>query len=153
MIIDHIANRHLCQPLSALIQRGLTFLQETDFTTLAPGRHDIEGDKLFAMVQDYQSKPLEEGVWEAHRRFIDIQYIVSGEERIGYTCLDNLTASQDYDQEKDCQFFTGTGDTLSAFCGTFLIFFPTDAHMPGLQIQGPTPVRKVVVKVLYEGAQ
>jgi len=98
------------------------------------------------------TKELHQGRWEAHRRYIDIQYLVSGIERIGYTPVANLALTTPYDEDKDVAFYQGHGDILTLEPGMFAVFFPHDAHMPMLCEAGGSPkqVRKIVVKIPVE---
>jgi YhcH/YjgK/YiaL family protein len=98
------------------------------------------------MSQEYNSKLPEQGKWEAHRRYIDLQYITVGTERIGYAHLSRL-AQGDYNLEKDFLALTGTGDFVTLSAGDFMLLFPEDAHMPGMAVDAPIPVKKVVVKI------
>ena len=114
---------------------------------LAAGRHAIDEDRIFALVQDYETKPREAGRWEAHRRYCDVQFVASGVEFIGVAPLDGMRVVEAYDEAKDVAFFEGEGDLVTLRAGSFAIFWPHDAHMPGVAAGGPTAVRKVVVKV------
>jgi YhcH/YjgK/YiaL family protein len=102
------------------------------------------------MVQRYRTKPVTDAVWEAHRRYIDIQYVAEGNERIGYAHLDDeLPVRKVYDAEKDYALYEANGDFLAVTAGSFAIFAPHDIHAPGLAINGPeslSDVCKVVVK-------
>ncbi|MCE5315422.1 MAG: YhcH/YjgK/YiaL family protein [Armatimonadota bacterium] len=146
MIIDNIKNASRYYALGQGIESGLRFLQDQDTASLALGRYEIDGDNCFAMVQEYQTKPEENGVWEAHKRYIDIQYVASGVENIGYTNIDNLTVSRDYDETADVMFLRGCGDLIELKAGSFAILAPQDAHMPQIAVQKPALVKKVVVK-------
>ncbi len=148
MIIDTLKNASLYYPFAPRIAAGLKYLEKTDFSRLEPGKYEIDGTKLFALVQRYESKPRENGKWEAHRKYIDIQYIAQGIEGMGYANIDGLTVTQPYSDKDDCLLFEGKGDILTAAAGTFILFAPQDAHMPGLALTTPQPVTKVVVKVL-----
>ena len=147
MLIDHIRNAEAYACLQPGLAQALAFLASAPLATLAPGRHAIAGDRVFALVQDYLTKLPDAGVWEAHHRYIDVQYVVSGAERLGYAPLDRLMVTQPYDEAKDVELLAGEGDHVTAAAGTFVVFFPHDAHMPGLALGEPSPVRKVVVKV------
>ncbi len=147
MIIDSIKNAALYKGTGARIQMALEYLAKTDFEPLAPGRYDIDGGNVYALVQHYRTKPRETGLWEAHRRYIDVQYVAAGIESMGYAPIGNLTVTQPYSSEKDCELFSGAGDFVTVRAGTFAIFFPGDGHMPCLAAAAPAPVRKVVVKV------
>lgn len=125
------------------------FLCETDLNTLPIGRTEIDGDHLYALVQEYSTRPLEEGKWEAHRRYADVQYVQHGQERMGFANLAVMTADE-YLPEKDFLSLSGEGNFVNVFAGAFVVFFPQDAHMPCLCVKTPQPVRKVVLKLLLE---
>lgn len=148
MIIDVLENAQLYAGLHSRIELGLSFLKSNNFSEMEPGKYEIDGKNVFALVQAYQTKPKDAGVWESHRRYIDIQYVAEGMERIGYANLKTLTPSQPYDKENDFELFKGHGDFLTVNAGTFAIFAPQDAHMPCIAIQEPLQVKKVVIKVL-----
>lgn len=150
MIIDHIERAPLYNGIGARIRAALEYLAKTDFSGMKDGRHDIDGDKVFALVQRYETKPRNQGKWETHRRYIDVQYVASGAEVMGYAPAGGLTVIQPYSGERDCTFYTGAGDFVTACAGTFIVFFPEDAHMPCLACETPVPVVKVVVKVAVE---
>lgn len=125
---------------------GLKFLQEGNVLSLEPSRIELDGDKVFAMIQHYDTKPKEQGVWEAHRKYIDIQYVAEGQELMGYANLGHLQAGE-YDAEKDFVLLQGEGSYVLMKPGTFVILGPQDAHIPQVAVDAPQPVKKVVVKV------
>ncbi len=147
MIIDSIRNKALYSGLGGGISKALDYLAGKEFAAMAPGRYELEGDRLFALVQRYETKPREKGVWEAHRRYIDVQFVASGVESMGYAPIGSLTVTQPYAADNDCVLLAGTGDFVTAAAGTFVVFFPEDAHMPCLACGAPPAVCKVVVKV------
>ena len=146
MIIDRLENAGTYTGLDSGIASALNFLKTTDLEKAGEGRHDIDGDAVYALVMDYTTKPASEGVWETHRRYIDVQYVVSGVERMGYASLDALAAGP-YNKEEDYLFLKGSGDFVLMPAGTFIILWPQDAHIPGTSVDQPSPVRKVVIKV------
>jgi YhcH/YjgK/YiaL family protein len=149
MIIDHINNAEFYYGLGARIESGLRFLKTADLEHLPPGRNDIKGKELFAMVSEYETKaPAADSLWEAHRRYLDIQYVVSGLEAIGYQYIANMEITKPYDETGDALFLRGSGSRLVIGEGCFAIFWPQDAHQPCLSAHGPQAVRKIVVKVL-----
>jgi len=150
MIIDHIKNASTYQGLTGGIRKALDYLAQTDFSALAPGRYEIEGDRVYALVQHYNTRLREKGLWEAHRRYIDVQFVSSGIESMGYAPLETMTVTQPYAADKDCVLFSGNGDFVTATSGTFVIFFPQDVHMPCLACGAPQPMLKVVVKVAVD---
>ncbi len=147
MIVDQLKNAPLYRGLSPNIAKALDYLAAHDFSAIAPGRYDIDGDAVFALVQRYDTKPRDQGVWEAHRRYIDVQYLAAGTETLGYAPIDALAEAQPYRDEKDVLLLAGEGDFVTGGPGTFCIFFPHDAHMPCLAHGEPAAVLKVVVKV------
>lgn len=150
MIVDKIENAYLYYGINSSIKKALEFLMNNDCTKLEPGRHEIDGDKVYANVSRYESKPREKGVWEAHRRYIDIQYVAEGTELIGYANLKELKVTKEYDKEGDYLLLEGNGGFITASKGTFLILWPEDAHMPGIAKNEPANIVKVVVKVKAE---
>ena len=147
MIVDKLENASMYAGCCEKLAGAFRWLCETDLTAIDTGRHDIDGDNVFALVQDYETKPLSQGFLEAHRKYTDIQYIVSGVERIGYANIDDVT-SEPYDQEKDFLKLTGPADMITMNAGMFAVFCPQDAHMPGIAVEESSAVRKVVVKVI-----
>jgi biofilm protein TabA len=147
MVTDRLANVALYRALGPRIAAALDYVTSTDFTKMPDGRHDIDGDHLFALVQRYPSKPLTEGRWEAHRKYIDLQLVVSGTEQIGYVSIDQLTA-EPYDAERDLTWLSGTaGQWITLPAGHFMLLWPGDAHMPQIQVGSASDVLKVVVKI------
>lgn len=147
MVVDLLTNSSLYTGLGERIARGLAWAQEQPLAELAPGRHDIDGQRVFALVSDYDTKPAAEGRWEAHKKYLDLQCLVSGRELIGYTPLASLVGGQ-YIPEKDIVWLTGHGSFITMEPGRFMLLWPGDGHMPGIAVDGPEPVRKVVVKIL-----
>ena len=147
MIVDRLANATFYFAIHPLLERGFRFLLETDLTALPPGKHEIEGDRLFALVQEYETIPAEQGRWERHRSYADIQYMESGSERMGYTNVEGLSEIEAY-PEKDLWFLDAgaAGDAVLVPEGSFAVFLPHDAHRPMLAAESPARVRKIVVK-------
>ena len=150
MVIDNLKNAPHYRCLGPGIAAALRFIAGADAAQLELGRHDIRGDEVYALVQEYETKLQDTAVWEAHRKYIDVQYIASGVERMGYANLDTMKGMEitsEYDPAKDVVKFRGQGDFFLAEAGTFAIFWPQDAHMPSIAVSQPAKVRKVVVKV------
>jgi len=147
MIQDRLDHLELYTSLSPRLTVGLRALRFDDLAGRADGRYPIEGEDIFAIVQRYTTKPLDAGKWEAHRKYIDIQYIAAGVERMGRADLDRLAVVEPYAEDRDVLFLAGTGDLLTVRAGEFVIFHPHDAHMPGLAAGAPAAVTKIVIKV------
>jgi biofilm protein TabA len=147
MVLDRLDNAADYKALYPRLRQAFEFLRSADLAGLPLGRHDVAGNDVFALVQEYRTKPDREGFWEAHRKYIDVQYVIAGAERMGYANLATLAVRQAYDAEKDLLILEGSGDFFTVGAGMFAIFAPDDAHMPCLAVGEPAPVRKVVVKV------
>jgi len=130
-------------------QKAFKFLKTNDLSILELKRYDIDGDNLFATVSEYLSKNEETTRFEAHRKYIDIQYVISGKEIMNTAPL--TTAKEvvtPYDATKDIEFMTVDKiNKLNATPSNFFIFFPVDAHRPGLKDGVNSNVRKIVIKV------
>ena len=148
MIIDQLKNISYYKKLSDGFNAAFAFIEETDLNSLSTGKYVIKDDRVFAIVSEYETRDPKEIDWETHKKYIDIQILINGEERIGYTWLDNLTLEKDYNTEKDIMFFRGNGEYITLKKGFFTIFFPHDAHKPGLNTDKKMNVKKLVIKVL-----
>lgn len=148
MILDLLSQHAPYTSIHPGFAAGFEFLRRPDLATLAAGRYAIDGERIYAIVQDYETKPWGEGFLEVHRRYTDIQYIVSGEEFIGYAPLEKQPVKERYDEATDIAFLYGPSDPTLMRSGMFAIFFPHDAHMPARTTSVPSAVRKVVVKTL-----
>jgi len=113
------------------------------------GRHEIDGELLFALVQSYTTTPAPERKLEHHRRYADVQFLFAGEEIIEHAPLEGLKVDTPYGAEKDFGLLRDPARRSAVIlrAGEFGIYFPEDAHKPGCSIHAPAPVRKVVVKV------
>jgi YhcH/YjgK/YiaL family protein len=149
MIFDSLEHHARYMNLNKNFAAAFKFLHENDMTSLSVGRMDLDGNNLYVVVQESMTRPLEQGQWEAHRNYIDIHYIASGEERMGFANVSTLQVGE-YLPERDFQALSGSGNYVDVFRGSFTIFFPEDGHMPGLSIDVPKMVKKVVLKVKTE---
>ncbi|MBE7031011.1 MAG: DUF386 domain-containing protein [Ruminococcaceae bacterium] len=111
------------------------------------GTYELDGRQVYAIVSTGETKIPDAPRYEFHRRYIDLQYILDGEEEVGYIHITDCTEAEPYNEKKDCQFMHGNGTTATLRTGNFYICHPFDGHMP-MRHSKPAPVRKVVVKVL-----
>ena len=135
------------------ISIGLALLNEDSVCNGAPGKYEVDGENLFYIVDEYETKPVQEGRLEIHRKYLDIQYIVSGEECIGFAPLEGLTEESPYDGKRDLAFYEyePTMSRLFMKQGMFVIFWPNEPHMPCRRIGSTSEkVKKIVVKVRME---
>ncbi len=148
MIIDTIQNAAYYFGVHERIAAGLRWLQTQNLPNLATGRYELDGKNLFVLVSEYQTKPRDQGKWEAHRRYFDIQYLIAGLESIGYAPLEACRLGP-YEEDKDFQRIEeAPGNFLTLRPQSFMVLAPQDAHMPGLALDSPRLVKKAVVKVL-----
>jgi biofilm protein TabA len=146
--IQNLAQDRLYLPKA--IQKGLDYINNANFSKIETGRYEIQGSDIYALVQDYQTAPKQEKRPEAHRRYIDIQYIVEGTEVMGYG-LENAVnpVAEDRLAEKDVINLSSVKDEMDLILtpGMYAVLFPSDVHRPGCQYGAGGPVKKVVVKV------
>jgi YhcH/YjgK/YiaL family protein len=147
MIIDKIENAYLYAPINPLLAEGLKFIAENNFNQIEPGKFFLKDDLLYAMVSEYETKPAEQCKPETHKKYTDIQFIVSGEEKIGFITYAGQEPSEAYNAEKDVMFFDLETTRFTLKAGYFAIFFPDDIHQPCVMVDAPAKVKKVVVKV------
>jgi YhcH/YjgK/YiaL family protein len=130
-------------------EKAFTFLKNSDFPKLESKRYDIDGDNLYATISEYKTKDPETTNFEAHRKYIDIQYVISGEEVMNVVPLSTVKqVITPYDGSKDIEFITVSKIVNhKASPSNFFIFFPDDAHRPGIKVDASLPVKKVVIKL------
>ena len=146
MIADKFENIETYTGISKALAVGLNLLKEVDFTSVPDGKYFADSEGVFYMVQSYETKE-QNDTPEAHRKYIDIQYIVSGKEAIGYGNLGDMTEEVSANPEGDIWFYHGPLSYVTLESGCFGIFFPQDAHAPAVAVGGCAPAKKVVVKV------
>jgi biofilm protein TabA len=159
VILDALINRATYCGLGERVRCALDFLASPKAAALEPAssngestRFDIRGDDVFALVQRYRTKLPADTFWEAHRKYIDVQCLVESAEMMGWLPLSATRIVRPYDDAKDfvkvapCR--SDGANQVQVSAGMFAIFYPNDAHMPGLAMNGlSAPVKKIVVKV------
>lgn len=130
------------------LERALEIIEDLDWETVECGNYVVDDD-IYYMVQEYETKYPHEARYEAHQKYVDIQYIVKGEERMEFADADKLKVDEAYNPEKDVVFFKEP-KVIDAFAvpeGDYRIFYPEDAHRPGLCVGKPSKVKKILAKV------
>ena len=148
MILDSLKNKAQYAALHPRFQQVFDFIDNNDVASLPCGRHDIDGDNIYVVVQEWDLRELKEARLELHRKYIDIQMLLSGPNEVfGWSeKKDCLTPEADFDEAKDVQFFTDTPQCFySVGEGQFSILFPEDGHAPML---GEGHVKKCIFKIL-----
>ncbi|MGE0478968.1 MAG: YhcH/YjgK/YiaL family protein [Phycisphaerae bacterium] len=147
MVFDQLANCDTYAPLAPRIGAALRFLATQRLAGFPLGRHPLDGEQVFALVQENRTRAMTELRWEAHRRYIDVQCVARGVERLGFSPLEAMRVVQEYDADRDIAFFAGSGEFVTLAPGAFVVLWPQDAHMPGVACGAPADVRKIVIKV------
>jgi YhcH/YjgK/YiaL family protein len=131
------------------LERAFEYLAGTDLAALPLGRTAIEGDDVYVTVTEAGTRPPEQVRFESHRRYIDIQLVVQGQEAIEVAPAASLTVVEPYDAAKDIEFYAvpESRRTIALRAGDFAVFAPGDGHRPSLHLDGPHVSRKAVVKV------
>jgi biofilm protein TabA len=140
--------------LSPTLVKAIEFLRRPELAALGEEKVAIDGERVFALPQRYETVVAETPRFEYHRRYIDIQYIVEGEEVIGWAPATRLKITDPYDREKDITFGTapaGEVTQVRLHSGQLAVLYPEDAHAPRIAAEGAAPVFKIVVKVEVRG--
>ena len=152
MITATLSNLHLYKMLSPNFERAIDYILNTRFIEMEPGKYEVDGENIFAIVNEFTTKPISACEPERHRKYADIQLIVSGTERFGYTPLINQKATTDFLPDNDVAFYNNDVSTLNYItlsADQFIIFLPDDIHQPEVFVDKPSLVKKVVMKVKY----
>ncbi|MRT94602.1 YhcH/YjgK/YiaL family protein [Ancylomarina sp. 16SWW S1-10-2] len=147
MVIDKIENSHLYTGLSDRIAKALAYINNTDLENTNIGKYEIDGEFVFALVQEYNSKKPEDCRLESHFKHIDIQYVISGTELMGIDILKGQVPHTVY-KEKDVAFYPNESTQVELSQGDFAILFPSDLHRPCIQNKESSKVKKLVIKIL-----
>ena len=147
MIVDTLERAYLYKGLHTKFQQAFTYLETTDFSAVEKGKYTIDGDEIFAIVNEFETRDKSECEVEAHKKHIDIQYIVKGTELFGYAPLTGQKAVIDYNEKNDVSFYEEEVSYLKLEAGMFIMFYPTDLHQSEVRQFEPVTVKKVVVKI------
>ena len=150
MIYDKLKNCMQYAGISPYFAKAFAFMLENDLNQLPVGKYEIDGTNAYLMVQEMELKDWENGVWEAHRNYADIQMALNGGEILGVRSIEGIAVSQPYNPTKDAELFDqkAEGTVLPLEKGDFAVLFPQDLHRPGIRKPGgERATRRVVVKV------
>jgi len=137
-------------PMTPSLRRAFDFLQVCDLLQLPDGRVEIDGDRVFALVQRYETVRTDAPKYECHRKYIDVQFIATGEEVIGWAPAERMSVTEAYDAGRDVCFGTiaaGTWTPVRLEAGQLMVLWPEDAHAPKGATGESKRVMKIVVKV------
>jgi len=145
-----LSNNLEIEVLPPIIKETLNLLKKADLEKIKKGKYEIIKDEIFLIIDEYQTEKPEEKKAEQHRIYIDVQYIISGKETIGFGYEDNENEIfNEYDLSKECTLFNTVKNEEDIILqkGAYAIFFPSDIHRPGLNADGQQVIKKGIVKI------
>ena len=149
MITDKISNKELYSGIHNGFKEAFEFLEKVTNENIPVGKYEIDKDNVYAIVQEYETK--EPDKWERHKKYIDVQYIVSGNEIIGWENISVLPSMPEYFADKDCSLFNFEGGSnIIMKPGYFCVLFPDDMHRPGTKYKKIEKIKKVIVKIAVD---
>lgn len=149
MLIGHLHQTNLQLPKA--IETALQHLRETDYRDIAPGKYPIDAERMFALVQDPVTQDWNTGRPEFHARHIDVQYLLEGEEVLGFLPANqHLTPTDNFLEERDIAFVQPQANESRVVltAGMYAVFFPGELHRPCRALHEPMQIKKVVIKIL-----
>ena len=149
IIINKLQHAERYFKMHPAFEKAFAFLRRNDLAELPVDRHEIDGDRLFCMISKGPGRSRAEAKLEAHRKYIDIQYVIAGTDEMGWKpTADCKSIDTEYDADKDIEFFKDQPDSWTEVpAGKFVIFFPQDAHAP---LVGSGEIHKAVLKIAAE---
>ncbi|EOX1813625.1 YhcH/YjgK/YiaL family protein [Vibrio cholerae] len=150
MFIGHITQRQFCAALSPQLQRLIDEVLERVATPLATGKHELQGESAFFLVMEDHTQPLALRRSECHARYLDVQILLQGRERFGYSLAPFNGLDEDWLATRDVAFSAQLVEEcfVDLAAGDFIVFYPGQPHRPLIAVEGEgEPVRKVVIKV------
>ncbi|WP_183574673.1 YhcH/YjgK/YiaL family protein [Mucilaginibacter sp. X5P1] len=132
---------------TALWKKVFEFMCEHKLEEMAPGKYPIDGDNAFAIITDGPSKEIKDAMWESHQKYIDLQYVIKGKEKIGVVPITDATITKPYDELRDAANYSAKGKYYIAASKIFFLFFPDDVHRPNIIVPGYGIVKKLVIKI------
>lgn len=151
MLYQDVQSLFQLSSLRERLEAAVQFLSRGDLSALPVGRVEIMGDEVYAQVLAYDTKPKREVPFETHLKYLDLQYLVCGEEMAYVARGVALGSTSAYDPDKDIEFFDAPDIACALHMkpGQIALFDFADYHQPGCQVCEGTPlsVKKIVVKV------
>ena len=143
----HSIDDHKAYP--EVIQKMIQYLRENDITKMEPGVYELQGKDLYVQVFDAKTAPVEETRPESHNDYLDIQFLATGEEKLGFTPNTGKYEVDEHIVERDLIFYKSVENEgfIQAVPGCISVFFPCDVHRPAVAVNEPMTVRKAVIKV------
>ena len=148
--IDKVQFAQQYEVNKAFWDKAFDYLKNTNLQTAANGRVAIDGDNVYAVITEVPTKDYDKTAFEAHRNYIDLHYMISGEEKMSKTPFAPLAVDKPYNERGDITYYAGgEGPIYTASQNSFMIFFPSDGHRANITPGGNKVVKKVVVKIRF----
>lgn len=150
MVLDSIENAARYLHLGDGITKALHYIQNNDLTKVQTGKYELENDRLVMNVFEFEATNTNECRLEGHRRYIDLQYWVTGSELMGHEVLNTQPVLEAYNDKTDCIFYDCNSSFSRVLPGMFVIYFPTDLHTAVVDPLSASKVKKIVFKIMVE---
>ena len=148
--VDAAAFKKQYETNKATWDKVFKFLGDSSkLAVLSPGKYPIDGKNAYASITYAPSKTFEASKWESHHKYIDLQYVINGEEKIGVVPISKATVTEPYNEAKDVAHYASDGTYYIAVPKEFFLFFPADVHRPNIKVDGYNSVKKLVIKIAY----
>ena len=146
MVYDYFQNISIYKNLHKNFSLCIDFLKNNDLSKLKKGKYELLGENLYYVVTEYNTQ--EPSFFEAHKEYIDFQFLISGKERVDFHNVDECSVCVPYDKKTDSVLLsTGCFSSLQLSTNQFVIFFPSDAHRPCLKIKDTEKIIKIIFKI------
>lgn len=149
MIYGELRELKFYKGLSKGLDKAIECIENGLYKKGMPGKNIIDGDDVFFNYDIVKTQPIEERFFEGHKKYIDIQIVIEGEEKLGYSPRSNVIRTVPWDREKDLEKYEGSVDHFFDLNeNTFIILFPEEPHMPLIHGEdGPKEIKKAVFKI------
>ncbi len=152
MILGHVNSKEDITLYPKAIQKAIEYLRVTDIMAMEPGKYPIDGDDMIVQVIETKTGARETKRPEIHHKYVDVQFLVKGEEKIGfYADMGDNEIDEDFSDTRDLVFYKNNKNAKETFCvmseGSYAVFFPADVHTPAVSVNTDMDIKKVVVKV------
>ena len=149
MIIDELKNFKNYININEKFKKVSEFLESNDLSNMTAGSYEIDGRDIYVNIDEYKTKAVTDSIPEAHRKYIDIQIVINGHEKIGFANVENGHTELAYDENRDIEFLKAKCEYIKAYAGRFFIFFPQDLHHPCITDDKQSEIKKAVFKIGY----
>lgn len=147
MIVDTLENASRYFMLHPSLEQAFDFLESLTPENFTDGKTELAGNHLYGNGMIRETKEFSESIWESHDKYLDIHYLVEGEERIFYADEYSMQEVKPYDPEKDLTVFDGNGHEVVVPPNGFVIFYPGEIHKGLVHVSTPNTIKKMVIKL------